>query len=183
MIHYCLLSSMLFRVCSTDQLQQHHLGVEVQNREPHPDLLCQNLHLNNTPGDFYAHHYWRSTALVYSFHPVDIMFESGLNILNGSFPFWEKTLSKMGLDPNGWQRIINYSILSLIYENVSRDQLSVGVILGLLYPHSLDTAFLWPNTHFWKMTEVKSAIWPQKGEKLADPCWPLTLTSLANQMS
>lgn len=89
----------------------------------------------------------------------------------------------MGLDPIEWHRITNYSTPLLIYENVSRDQLSVRVILGLLYPHSLDIAFLWPNMHFWKMTEVKSAIWPQKGEKLADPCWPLTLTSLANQMS
>lgn len=85
---------MLFRVYSMDQLQQRHLGVEEQNCKSHPDLLCLTLHFNNTPGDFYTHYQWRSAGLEKCFHPVDIMFKNGLNILNGSFPFWEKKLGQ-----------------------------------------------------------------------------------------
>lgn len=66
--------------------------VEMQNLKPHPDLLYQNLHFNNIPGDFYAHYHWRSTVLVHSTHSIEMIFKSGLLILKWQFSGGEKKL-------------------------------------------------------------------------------------------
>ena len=122
----------------------------MQNIKPHSDLLHQNLHFNSSPGDFYDH--WRSTALVYSTHTVEVVFKTGLLILKWQFSFLGKKVVEIVKAVKNGATVslvtennkIQHAIISI--RNVHRDFLSArlafGVVLGLLYPHSLDKALL-----------------------------------------
>lgn len=77
--------------------QQHYLGVGQKCQVSSPtQTYCTRIHISVIPlGDSYAHRHWRSAALVYSAHPAQMIFKSGLLILKWQFSFWGIKLLKL----------------------------------------------------------------------------------------